>query len=76
MVTVENVVTAPGDQAQAGKEVGSKGWKQREEGVTGAGHQCNVWDEVGGRGEGGVLPGQPDLVRAIPCQHVQVVHEN
>ena len=39
------------------------------------GQITNVRDEVGGRGEGRVLPGQPDLVRAIPCQHVQVVHE-
>ena len=37
------------------------------------GQGTNVWDEVGGRGEGGVLPGQPDLVGAILCQ--QVVHD-
>ena len=40
------------------------------------GQVTNVWDEVGGRGEGGVLPRQPDLVRAIPSQRVQIVQEN
>ena len=38
--------------------------------------KIKVGDEVGGGGEGGVLPGQPDLVGAIPSQRVQVVHKN
>ena len=38
--------------------------------------KIKVGDEVGGGGEGGVLPRQPDLVGAIPGQRVQVAHEN
>ena len=40
------------------------------------GQVTDVRDEVGGGGEGGLFPGQPDLVGAIPGQRVQVVHEN
>ena len=54
--------------------MGSTSW--RREGRESQGQDTNVWDEEGGRGEGGVLPGQPDLVGAIPCQGVQVAHEN
>ena len=50
-----------------GPEVGVEG-----EGIS-VGQGTNVWDEVGERGEGGILPGQPHLVGAILCQ--QVVHD-
>ena len=53
-----------------GRQVGGEGGREL------LGHITDVWDEVGGGGEGGLLPGQPDLVRAIPGQKVQVVHEN
>ena len=58
-----------------GREAGGV-HKLEKRGRESLGQVTNVWDEVGGRGEGGVLPGQPDLEGAIPSQGVQVAHEN
>ena len=44
-----------------GREAGGV-HKLEKRGRESLGQVTNVWDEVGGRGEGGILPGQPDLV--------------